>query len=94
MEQRIQKIQESYDVIQLMEFWSDIEEEYTRDICYSLCDLEKEYREWYMDGCHLSKDNYFQLLFDDSTSSHEESIVKESHELVITTNFSLHILHW
>jgi len=34
MEHGIQKIQEAYEEIQRMEIWSDVEDDYTRDIYY------------------------------------------------------------
>jgi hypothetical protein len=77
MEHQIQKIQEAYEAIQRMEIWSDIEDEYTSDICYGWYDLEKACEEWYMDSCNLWENNYFQLLFDDSTPPYVENIVEE-----------------
>jgi hypothetical protein len=42
-----------------------------------------------MDSCHLWDDNYFHLLFDDSTPPYVENIMEGNQELVMTTSVQL-----
>jgi hypothetical protein len=65
-----------------------INEEYNQER-YAWYDLEDDCDDWYMDSCHFWDDNYFHLLFDDSTPPYVENIMEGSQELVMTTNFQL-----
>jgi hypothetical protein len=66
----VAKIEERY----LME---DIKAKYNQEE-YAWYHFEATCDDWYMDSCHFWDDNYFHLLFDDSTPPYVEHIVESS----------------
>ena len=61
-----------------------IKDEYKREI-YAWQYFEEGCEEWYMDDANFWDDNYFQLIFDESTPPY----VEESEEKVIHISFQL-----
>jgi hypothetical protein len=64
----------------------DIISEYTQEI-YAWYDYEEDCEDWYMDNCNLWDDNYFHILFDDSTLRYIENNIKSSPKSSMNTNF-------
>jgi hypothetical protein len=65
-----------------------IQGESTGDI-HSRYDLEDACGDWYMYNCNFWENNYFELLFDESTPPYVENIVVGSQEPIMTTNLKL-----
>jgi hypothetical protein len=64
----------------------DITGEYTQER-YAWYDYEEDCEDWYKDSCNLWDDNYFYLLFTDSTPHYVEHIMESSQELSLNTYF-------
>ena len=64
----------------------DITREYTQER-YDWYDYEEDCEDWYMENCNLWDDNYFHLLFDDSTPLYVEHIMESSPKPSMNTIF-------
>jgi hypothetical protein len=53
---------------------------------YDWYDFEADCDDWDMDSCHLLDDNYFHILFDDSSPPHVENMNAKNREPIIITS--------
>ena len=84
MQNSFNKIRTSVEKMHLNHLSYSIKDEYNREI-YAWQYFEEGCEEWYMDDVNFWDDNYFQLLFDESTPPY----VEESEEKVIHISFQL-----
>jgi hypothetical protein len=48
---------------------------------YAWYDFEADWDDWYIDSCHFWDDNYFHLLFDESTPPQVDKFLESKHRL-------------
>jgi hypothetical protein len=74
-------IQDSLKDMQEIFLMQGLMHEYNQER-YAWYDFEEDCDDWYMDSCHFWDDNYFRILFDDSTPPSVETINVPDQELV------------